>query len=106
MRILLGLGHAQVADSRAREHRGQRVRNVFRPKRNRTAKARTVFSHTYVTDRGISRALEAAEISDREGRRQFAGAIGAKVVTDNLIAVSHRRRVTDGARLDEFVVLA
>src|SRR5581483_10119714 len=105
VRVLLGLCDAQVAHARAREHFAQRIAHVLGRKSQRQAEGAIVLGHADVADPRETRALEAAEVVERQRRGELARAVGAEVETYDLVAVVKRRAARDYARLDEFVGL-
>ena len=86
MRILFGLGDAQVADPRAREPRPACC-DISGPNasgRFSCARIRSCRRSRSCGKRGRAKPLKSFE---REGAGQFARAIGAEVETDDLVAV-------------------
>ena len=110
VRVLLGLGQAEIGPAVRGEHVRQVVAERLRREHDRQVERPVVHRHRRRVEPGAAGSREPVElvVTERERARDLPGAIGAEVEDDHRIAVAHRadRRavgVDDDDRLDELV---
>ncbi len=107
VRVLLGLGDAQLPEPLRGDVFAETVADVLRQECRRQREVRAVAGQrAVVTEFGNAAARKAAEPGIGERARHLAGAVGAEIHEHHRITVAHRRGRRDRGRLHELVVLA
>ena len=106
MRVLLGLGHVQLAPALRSHDLRQRGRGMLRWEGDRIAPVRLVLGHRRVAlDHVRAAAVDLVEVRVGERQRDLAHAVGSEVERDNGVAGADSRLLSDQHRLDELVGL-
>src|SRR5260370_3845177 len=85
---------------------GERSVYVLWPKRERQSERTIVLGHAYVADLRDSRSFEARKSVERDRCGQLPRPVRAEVEANHLVAIAHRRALSNHMRQHELVALA
>ena len=107
VRVLLGLGNAQLPEPLPGDVFAETVADVLRQECRRQREVRAVAGQrAVVTEFGYVASRKTAEPGIGERARHLAGAVGAEIHEHHRVAVTHRHDRRDCGRLHELVAFA